>query len=203
MTTDGLGWPKARSPRPSATNTITFCSPLFASATNSWLKIGTLCCLAHCGSACMLMIVALGNFPSNLTTPVSVARSTVLLASLGGFPSLIAGSQIATKRQPRIKVLVVMHSNSPPHETGTSLLGIPEPAGSCREYEERRVTLSITGNCLVICLSAPGVTRDDIFLTFRRLVTMLLLSRPVVTRRTDAGGHLQAAPGLNHTGRWA
>src|SRR5207244_12421676 len=26
---------------------------------------------------------------------------------------------------------------------------------------------------------------------------------PVVTRRTDAGGHLQAAPGLNHTGRWA
>src|SRR5438876_8314513 len=81
----------------------------------------------------MLMIVALGNFPSNLTTPVSVARSTVLLASLGGFPSLIAGSQIATKRQPRIKVLVVMHSNSPPHETGTSLLGIPEPAGSCRE----------------------------------------------------------------------
>src|SRR6266566_4776308 len=24
-----------------------------------------------------------------------------------------------------------------------------------------------------------------------------------VTRRTDAGGHLQAAPGLNHTGRWA
>src|SRR5437016_14022769 len=49
-------------------------SPLFASVTNSWLKIGTLCCLAHCGSACMLMIVALGNFPSNLTTPVSVAR---------------------------------------------------------------------------------------------------------------------------------
>src|SRR5438034_624422 len=87
------------------------------------------------------------------------------------------GGQTNSKRQPRIKVLVVMHSNSPPHETGTSLLGIPEPAGSCREYEERRVTLSITGNCLVICLSAPGVTRDDIFLTFRRLVTMLLLSR--------------------------
>src|SRR5262245_48342957 len=90
MTTGWLGRSKVWSPNPSAINTITFCSPPFASTTTSWLKMGVACCLAHFESAAILMGVGWGALPSNLTVPLRVAVPVVLLAEARGLPAFTA-----------------------------------------------------------------------------------------------------------------
>src|SRR5580700_4774316 len=70
MTTGSLGGSKVRSPNPSAMKIRTFCSPPLESVTTSNVGTRPECCLAQLGSAAMLMGLALGTVPSNLTTPL-------------------------------------------------------------------------------------------------------------------------------------
>src|SRR5579863_446592 len=86
MTTGWLGGSNVRSPRPSETNTITFCRSPFASVITSWEKTATECCWAQLGSAAMLISFGFGTVPSNLTTPRTVAPPVVVAA--GGPPAL-------------------------------------------------------------------------------------------------------------------
>src|SRR3974390_3782216 len=72
-TTGSAGGSKVRSPRPSDTNTITFCRSPFASAITSCAMTGEGCCLAHTGYADMLIGLAKGALPSKRTVPRTVA----------------------------------------------------------------------------------------------------------------------------------
>src|ERR1700747_2608766 len=85
--TSGLvGGSKRRSPRPSATKTITFWSSPFAPAITSCVTAGDECCLAQLGSAAMLMSFGFGTLPSTRTMPFSAAAPELLVA--GGEPAL-------------------------------------------------------------------------------------------------------------------
>src|ERR1700686_2033579 len=70
MTTGSLGGSKVRPPNPSAMKMRTFCSPPLVSVTTSNVGTRPECCLAQLGSAAMLIGLALGTVPSNLTTPL-------------------------------------------------------------------------------------------------------------------------------------
>src|SRR5580698_655082 len=69
ITAGWLGGSNVRSPKPSDTNTMTFCKSPFASAIISWFIAGEACCLAQLGSADMLMAFAAGTGPWNFTVP--------------------------------------------------------------------------------------------------------------------------------------
>src|SRR5579863_5606483 len=69
MTTGWEGGSKVRSPKPSEMNTSTSCKSPLESVTTSGVEMSPGCCLAQVGSAAMLIGLALGTVPSNLTLP--------------------------------------------------------------------------------------------------------------------------------------
>src|ERR1700680_2069932 len=86
MTTGSVGGSKVRSPSPSATKTIAFCSPPFESTTTSLARNGAGCCLAQLGSADMLIGLGAGTAPVNLTMPL-IAAAPALVGGEGGLPA--------------------------------------------------------------------------------------------------------------------
>src|SRR5271155_1341541 len=79
MTTGLAGGSKVRSPKPSEMNTSTSCKSPLESVTTSGVEISPGCCLAQLGSAAMLIDLALGTVPSNLTVPrMAVALGLVV-----------------------------------------------------------------------------------------------------------------------------
>src|SRR6266567_3318588 len=103
-TTGWLGASNVRSPSPSDTNTITFCNSPFASAITSCAIRGEGCCLAHTGSAAMLIALAAGTLPSNRTLP----RTDAPVVVGGGPPALTAcGAEMhITKVRTRVRTKI-------------------------------------------------------------------------------------------------
>src|SRR5208283_5276864 len=83
MTSGSLGGSKVRSPTPSATKTSAFCNPPPKPVTTSAVRTGPGCCLAQLGSAAMLIGLAFGGVPSNLTTPFTTAAPALATAGAG------------------------------------------------------------------------------------------------------------------------
>ncbi|PYT64587.1 MAG: hypothetical protein DMG41_37550 [Acidobacteria bacterium] len=91
------------------------------------------------------------------------------------------------------KIGTLLASPSPPD------LVLNRHCGEC-EFESRCRQKAIEKDDLSLLAGMTEKERTNF--NSKGVFTITQLSH-TVTRRTDAGGHLQAAPGLNHTGRWA
>src|SRR5208282_1738847 len=97
-TTGCVGASKVRSPKPSETNTITFCRSPFGSAITSCANTGDACCPAQLGSADMLISLGFGTTPSNRTMPFTWAVPFVVVAGEGP-AAFTTPTHIASKNQ--------------------------------------------------------------------------------------------------------
>src|SRR5208282_5022250 len=97
-TTGCVGASKVRSPKPSETNTITFCRSPFGSAITSCANTGDGCCPAQLGSADMLISLGFGTTPSNRTMPFTWAVPFVVVAGEGP-AAFTTPTHIASKSQ--------------------------------------------------------------------------------------------------------
>src|SRR5438477_5920191 len=120
MVTGCFGGSNVWSCKPAATNTIALSNLPFGLTTTSWFKTGVGCCFAQVGSAAMLMGLAFGAVPSNLTVPLTVPPFFVA--------PLAAGPAFTTRRllTPMIPVkaireksrIVVIQTDFPPQRLG-------------------------------------------------------------------------------------
>src|SRR5438477_11919390 len=81
MVTGCFGGSNVWSCKPAATNTIALSNSPFGFTTTSWFKTGVGCCFAQVGSAAILMGLAFGTVPSNLTVPLTVPLVFVALVA--------------------------------------------------------------------------------------------------------------------------